>query len=169
MLKTLFIALLLCIGAAAQAQDAPTWQKEDGLYTLTAVVPVTGATKQALYDRARRWAALNYVSSKAVLELADAESGTVIGKGILPYVRQSDVGKFENVAYTFVIDVKDGKYRLKATSFEINGESIAASTAVESVAVDRVKARYLASIEQNIRSTEASLRKAMNTDPRAGF
>ena len=48
----------------------------------TEIINVDSTTQKELYARARAWFALNFVSSKAVLEMDDKENGQLIGKVI---------------------------------------------------------------------------------------
>ena len=89
--------------------------------TYSRIVECPGMTKKQIYDRAQAWFVYNYNSGKAVIQVQDSTTGTVIGKGFYDKV---SVGMYmlttvELDAWHIVrIDAKDGKFRVIITLTE---------------------------------------------------
>ena len=92
--------------------------------------------KEKLFEAVRKWFSETYVSSKAVLEISDKETGEISGKGAMTvfYKMPIVVGRDVNITYSISVWVKDGKYKYEIknifgryytvdnsyTTFEIN-------------------------------------------------
>ncbi len=94
-------------------------QQEPLTYTETA--EISGVNKDDLFIRGREWFNENFKSSKEVLQIADKESGELLGKGIIEvsYVyRYLGERRFTtDVNFQMNLWVKDGKYKFEMTNF----------------------------------------------------
>jgi hypothetical protein len=80
---------------------------------------VPNMNKKELFHSANMWMAKNYNSSQDVIQYSNEDSGTIIGKGIIPMPCDSSkrllCGGSILTEYTMTIEVKDNKFR---TTFE---------------------------------------------------
>lgn len=86
----------------------------DGQVRYIEVVNVEGVKKDALYNRAKKWIAETYRSSKDVVQLDNKEAGEVIAKGYfgIEYKHPLYFGLVHSKAYHIIrIQFKDEKYR----------------------------------------------------------
>ncbi len=68
-----------------------------------------------IFDKAQEWLAVTFVDSKEVVEVANRETGTIIGKG---RVQISPTGIVAiPVRFTIKIDTKDGRYRTTYSNY----------------------------------------------------
>lgn len=124
MKKLLFIAtLFFCLTANAQ-QD----EKMHGILPVknekicySEVVEVPGVSKDELYNRAYTWFVKTYKSAKDVIQMADKESGKIIGKGWFTH-------PFSKIKteHSVTIMVKDGRYKYIITDFIFNDKMVIA-------------------------------------------
>lgn len=93
--------------------DIVPYDKESGAVKYSEVVQVDGATKDQLYERARKWIATTYRSAKDVNQYESKDAGEVIGKGYFDFI--FDRGWFSSrplTAYHIIdIRVKDGRFK----------------------------------------------------------
>jgi hypothetical protein len=82
-------------------------------------VDVPGMAKQDIYEGAKRWIAMNFVSAKAVIEYDDKEEGVLIGNGNYPKYSFLYGGKCD-ICFTMRIDVKDEKFRFIVTNLAVS-------------------------------------------------
>lgn len=117
-------AILLIISAAllvaplkAEAQqtaeDSPMVELQTGR---------TDLTKNDQWHNLRRWVSLTFDHSN-VIDMEDAERGTMIIKWSCPVVMPSDF-LVATVSMTYVIDVRDGKYRIQRVNPRVNYQAI---------------------------------------------
>ncbi len=133
-MKSLLLSFVLLIVTAttAQAQSVKTQVLLDSIQgeyavddnqnlTYSRIVECPGMTKKQIYDRAQAWFVYNYNSGKAVIQVQDSTTGTVIGKGYYDNVHTGMImlTTLECDAWHIVrIDAKDGKYRVILTLTE---------------------------------------------------
>lgn len=83
--------------------------------TFDSTIAMDSTKKEVLYQRARIWLTDYFVSSKAVIEMDDKESGVIIGKGILKssytYRMMGTHTDELNLRITLKISLKDNKYK----------------------------------------------------------
>ena len=103
MRKLLFITLLILFvsGCGKKIYD----------YHLDYYVPVDNINKYQIYEGTKRWMAMNFVSSKAVIEYDNVEEGTLIGNGVYSKYSMVYGGKCY-VGFKVRIDAKDEKFRM---------------------------------------------------------
>lgn len=129
---TLAIAVIFCFATLANGQSRKTQALLDSIQgqyqvddnqnlTYSRVVECPGMTKKQIYDRAQAWFVYNYNSGKAVVQVQDSTTGTIIGKGYYDNVHTGMIllTTLECDAWHIVrIDAKDGKYRVILTLTE---------------------------------------------------
>lgn len=88
---------------------------KNGRICYSKVIEVPGVSKSELYDRAYAWFVSTYKSAKDVIQMADKESGKIIGKGWFTH----PFSKLK-VDHSVTITVKDGRYKYTITDFVFN-------------------------------------------------
>jgi len=98
------------------------------------IVKVDSANKSEIFNRAIDWTSLNYKSANDVIQLKDIDRGKIIIKGIFELDRKT-------WQHTIIIEVKDGRCRIKTTNliYTINaGTSSAKDCSIEEMIVNRI-------------------------------
>lgn len=117
-MKKLFAGILAFVGiigwgAAAAATPA---QLAELNKPVEQVFDAPGYDKAQIYGTTKIWIAENFRSAKAVMEYENAEEGTLIGNGLIPYPCKGMfecIGKADwKVRFTMRVDTKDEKFRL---------------------------------------------------------
>ena len=124
-LKLTLALLVLTLGMNAQKTQT------------TFIQEVEGKTKQEIFSSLNKWVALNYNSAMNVIQLSDANGGSIIVKGINTLILPNRVYKAmlpnnpsisDNVEakLNHVLDfsVKEGRYRLSFSFSYGNGSSL---------------------------------------------
>jgi restriction endonuclease Mrr len=108
MKKLLFVILLILFvsGCSKKIYD----------YHLDYYVTVDNMNADRIYEGTKRWMAMNFVSSKAVIEYDNVEEGTLIGNGVYSKYSMIYGGKCY-VGFKIRIDVKDEKFRMILSDF----------------------------------------------------
>ena len=85
------------------------------LYTEVVTVDAS-LTKEILYNNAKKWFTETFVSGKEVIQTADKDDGTIIGKGAVeqPYCYYSQNAR---VGFIIKIDLKNGRYKYSIYKF----------------------------------------------------
>ncbi|MDC5602471.1 DUF4468 domain-containing protein [Acinetobacter baumannii] len=83
---------------------------------VTQVVELPGQSKDKLFESSKIWMAKNFRSSNDVIQYADKNTGSIIGKGTIQYPCKgfmdcSAFGK-DYIGFTLKIDTKDNKARI---------------------------------------------------------
>lgn len=84
-------------------------------------ISIDNTSKNELYNRAKKWTANNFRSSKDVIQLDDKEAGKIIIRGITVYNAPAfnpGTAYSGNIIFTFSFDCKDGKYKYEYTDAE---------------------------------------------------
>lgn len=112
------IILILTI-KVSQAQDISFPLNSSGEVEYSGVEQVDSANAKALFTRAKIFITQTFVSGKAVTDLIDENSNTIIAKGLIP-IYVDFLGKpydYGDVRVNVTIQCKDGKYRYVFTDF----------------------------------------------------
>jgi hypothetical protein len=134
----------------------------------TEIIEVEGGVKkEKLFEAIRKWFSDTYVSSKAVLEISDKETGELSGKGSMTvfYKMPIVVGRDVNITYSISVWVKDGKYKYEIknifgkyytvdnsyTEFEINNYKAKSNNRNEEEFKNNVNVRIVA-LTQNLKN-----------------
>ena len=108
MLGVLGLGLVGCITI-----PTPTDKKMEDVVE---VIDVPNKTKDQIFEGSKIWIAQSFKSANNVIQYADKETGSIIGKGSIKYpcVGFTDCGAFgnDNVNFTIKIDSKDNKARV---------------------------------------------------------
>lgn len=122
MKKILFFLLL--ISGVINAQQFKLEEK-----SVTGIFELKDKTKSEIFSLINKWIAINYNSSKNVIQMSDLESGTIIVKGINSinyrnsnYVVYNTTNQFlkMDVKHLLEISVKDNKYRIVYTLVDVD-------------------------------------------------
>ncbi|MBZ5590131.1 MAG: DUF4468 domain-containing protein [Acidobacteriia bacterium] len=116
--------LVMCtLAAVALAKDEaqPFPRDAAGHARFQEVVQVEGVSTTDLYNRAKFWAAKEFVSAKNVIQLDDPALGRLVLKGSL----QETYGMTDKVWFNFTLTVeaKDGRYRWTLDQLEYVGNT----------------------------------------------
>lgn len=117
MTKLLLFFSLLPVFAFSQTD---TLQKNsNGQYEISEVVSVDNTSADDLYSRAKKFVAINFKSGKAVTQLNDDNSKTVVGKGVATMKIKISIGSpvYQPMDYTFTIQCKDNRYKYVISDF----------------------------------------------------
>jgi hypothetical protein len=107
-MKKLLILLSIISTSFVNAQEFPISEKT-GKVSYEGVVKLDSLSSSDIYIRANEWFAKSYNSAKSVIQMNDAVSKKIIGKGeIQVYYIGSDAGKF---LYTISFFAKEGRYK----------------------------------------------------------
>ncbi len=189
MKKIILIALLAIASFVAKAQQDTTGfdiPMKDGRIVYEGIVETPNLAKMDLYNNAKQWFVDYFNSSKDVIQNEDKDQGRIIGKGIIFIYRKtiSINGAYDD-RITVQIDLKDGKYRYKIYNMTITepaphhtptGESPPRQFLPEDMVnklngkgklflTDDQCTKLLASEDKEVKSTIASLQKAMSKKP----
>jgi hypothetical protein len=71
-------------------------------------------TKHEIFNSSKLWVAENFRSSNDVIQLADIESGSIVGNGLvgIPFKISFLPSITSDVRFKFKIDIKENKYRI---------------------------------------------------------
>lgn len=109
-MKKLITLLMLLVSLVAAAQDKPLAFSE--------VIQVEGKNQAEIFGGLREWVATNYVNGKAVTQMEDAATGTIILKALFPFKKGGIYSAYEgDVNYTLKLQAKDGRFRVEMSSF----------------------------------------------------
>lgn len=112
MKKILVLGLVMGLVGCA-TMPTPTDKK---MNDLVEVIEVPNKTKDQIFEGSKIWIAQSFKSANNVIQYADEDSGSIIGKGNIQYPCDGfiDCGAFGNdkVNFTIKIDSKDNKARV---------------------------------------------------------
>lgn len=83
------------------------------------VIQTDSVGKDVLFSTIHEWFAMNYNSANDVIQLADKEGGTIVGKGLFSY----SLGKLMyncydgTISYTIKVTIKDNRYKVDLLNF----------------------------------------------------
>lgn len=105
-MKKIFLLFAMLVSLVATAQVKPL--------TYSEVIPVEGKNQAEIFGGLREWVATSYVSGKAVTQMEDATSGTIILKALFPFKKGGIYKAYEGkVDYTLKLQSKDGRFRVE--------------------------------------------------------
>jgi len=115
-MKKLLIAGVTGLSLHGCAISPELQHSPEPLVQVIQVVEIDGQKKEQLFDSSKIWMAEAFKSSNNVVQYADKESGSIIGKGNIQFPCEGfiDCGAFGNdkVSFTIKIDTKDNKARV---------------------------------------------------------
>ena len=86
----------------------------------TEVIAVDSTSRDQLYDRAKTWFVITFISANDVLQMDDAEDGQIIAQAIMNYNSTLfNSGQQTNgiIRYSVKIFLKEGRYKYEITDF----------------------------------------------------
>lgn len=94
---------------SAVAQEKPL--------TYAEVIQVEGKNQSEIFGGLRQWVATTFVNGKAVTQLEDVATGTIILKALFPFNKGGVFKAYEgHVNYMLKLQVKDGRYRVEMSN-----------------------------------------------------
>lgn len=117
MRKILFVLVALFASMATTAQEPAR------PLTYAEVIQAEGKTKAEIFSSLREWVVTTYVNGKAVTQLEDETTGTIILKAATPYHKGGMYSAYEGyLNYTLKLQAKDGRFRVEMSN--INHENL---------------------------------------------
>lgn len=115
-MKNLLIAGILGLGLAGCTTSPELQQAPSPLTEVGQVVEIKGHSKDQLFESSKIWMAKVFNSSNSVVQYADKNTGSIIGKGNIQYPCSGFIdceafGK-DVVNFTIKIDTKDERVRV---------------------------------------------------------
>ena len=108
-MKKLLMFLVLLVSLVANAQDKPLSYSE--------VIQVEGKNQAQIFGGLKEWVATNYVNGKAVTQMEDPTTGTIILKALFPFNKGGVYKAYEGkVDYMLKLQAKDGRFRVEMSS-----------------------------------------------------
>lgn len=99
--------------------------EQTNLITYKEVVTQSG-TKDELYNRSMQWIKETYINPSGVTKISNKGEGKIIGMSAFKLYSLDKKGTKVpggSVGYTFIIELKDGRYRYSFTEFNLTGVS----------------------------------------------
>lgn len=113
-MKKIFLAGVLSFGLVGCM--TPMTQTQQVMPDISEVVDVPNKSKDKIFEDSKIWIAQSFKSANNVIQYADKDQGSIIGKGNIKYPCDGfiDCGAFgnDNVNFTIKIDAKDSKARI---------------------------------------------------------
>lgn len=107
-MKYFLFLFLTAISHNAISQELPV---KEGKIFFEYIDSIPGVKMEELYNRSKLWIANVFVNAQKVIQEDNKESGRILLKGIgKPVVREA-LSYVENIEFTLVLSLKDGKYR----------------------------------------------------------
>ena len=108
-MKKLILFLILFFSLCAQAQEKPL--------SFAEVIQAEGKSKEAIFSALREWVATRYISGKAVTQMEDTTTGTIILKADYPFEKNGFTKAYDGyVHYMLKLQAKDGRFRAEMSS-----------------------------------------------------
>lgn len=128
-----------------------------------------GVSRAEAFRRARRWWTIRYRSAKDVLQLADAGTGELIGKGIATFKATQEKGQAKlerTVRETITVDTKENAYTVTMRQFQVLNPVTFNPTPIEKyyVSPERDLRRTFLGLDQHVQETYAELKLAIIED-----
>jgi len=167
-LKISIISFFILISAKVYSQDTYGFPIDEttGKIHYKEVVKVDGMQND-LYIRAQKWLHEFFRNASSVIRKLDQDHGVIEGRRVMKTVVKDKKGREKpagNIKYTFRIEVKDGRYRVRLFDFV---QASAGSKPLENWFEDtdeKVKAIHTQIFEQiknDVKTLLASLKKGM--------
>lgn len=97
------------------------------------VVHEVNLTKNQIFDKTLEWVAVTFTDSNVVIEIKDRDGGKIVGKGVTDYTNVNVPWAPYYCSFTFIIDIKDKKYRVMYNNFVDSYYIIQSVSEVDSV------------------------------------
>lgn len=127
-----------------------------GQTQFTEVIEMDSMKRATLYANSLEWFSKTFKSANEVIQMKDAETGKVIGEGILSTKLKSlGITVYGNTWVTISINSKDGKYKYEFTDIHFkydNGNTLS---------YEKGKQAWKDEIDKEVKDLIQSLREAM--------
>lgn len=108
-MRKLIMLFAMLVTLMASAQSTPL--------SFSDVIQVEGKTKDEIYGGLREWVATSYVNGKAVTQMEDQTTGTIILKAAFPFKKGGIYKAYDGtVRYMLKLQCKDGRFRAEMNS-----------------------------------------------------
>jgi hypothetical protein len=116
----LLLVILLAVGASAGCQSTPEQEpaRQEDLF-VREVSEVPGFSKEELFEGAKMWVASRFSSDLDVIQYANRDLGTVVGRASFPYARPRKWGQTERFDFRFTVTVETKDERIRTTFSEM--------------------------------------------------
>ena len=122
--RALLLSALLAVGALTGCTTAPPPEPADqeDLF-IRQVSEVPGVSRRELFEGAKLWITSSFSSDLDVIQYANRDQGTIVGKTSFPYARPSKFGGSDRYDFRFTVTVetKDGKIRTTFSDMALVG------------------------------------------------
>ena len=106
MLKKFILFFALMVSLFGSAQDKPLSYPE--------VIQVEGKNQAEIYGGLRQWVATAFVNGKAVTQMEDATTGTLILRALFIFKKGGIYSAYQGkIDYTLKLQSKDGRFRVE--------------------------------------------------------
>ncbi len=168
LIRISIIALLVIITSKAYSQDTYGFpiDEETGKIHYKEVVKVDGLQND-LYIRAQKWLHEFFRNASSAIRKLDQDHGIIEGRRVLKVVVKDKKGREKpagSIKYTFRIEVKDNKYRVRLFDFV---QASAGSKPLENwfeesnEKAKEIHAQILEQVKEDVKKLIASLKKGM--------
>ena len=120
--KSLFLGLILLVSSKVSAQDTYGLPVDEatGKIHYQEIVKEDG-TKDELYVRGQKWLHTFFRNASSVIKKLDQENGVIEGRRQFNVITKDKKGREKAagiIKYTFRIELKEGKYRVRLYDFK---------------------------------------------------
>ena len=168
LIKLFAVTLIVLISSKVYSQDTYGMPTDEltGKIHYQEVVKMAG-TKDELFIRAQKWLHKFFRNASSVIKRLDQENGLIEGRRQFNVITKDKKGREKPagiIKYTFKIEVKEGKYRVRLFDFKQAGSG---GKAVEAWFDDKdekqkeIHAQIFKQIDDDAKKLLASLKKAM--------
>lgn len=146
---TVFLFVLVTAACTEKFVGKPAAPEE---LTIKKVWQAPGFSKDQLFDAARNWVASSFSADLDVIQFANRQHGTVIGKTFIPYERPVYLSLNEKLElhFTVIVETKDNKYRTTFTDLQL--ETISENRTIYETDIEAI-AKQLSATAESWRSS----------------
>ena len=168
LIKLFAVTLIVLISSKVYSQDTYGMPTDEltGKIHYQEVVKMEG-TKDELFIRAQKWLHTFFRNASSVIKRLDQENGVIEGRRQFNVITKDKKGREKPagvIKYTFRIEVKDGKYRVRLFDFKQAGSGGKAIEAWFDDTDEKQKAihsQIFKQIDDDAKKLLASLKKGM--------
>ena len=155
-MKYLIVIATFLYGSSVFAQELEIDPKT-GLYTYETVIQ-SPKGKSQIFNSAMEWVALKYVSANDVIQLSNQETGKIICKGNFVISSAFNTGY---IKHTLVIDIKEGRYKLRFSNLIVSGNG--GNLALESKSL-AFRKKFIRQSHKHIINSVISIKKKIDEE-----
>jgi hypothetical protein len=152
-LRVLLLSALLAAGVMIGCKSAPPPEPADqeDLF-IRQVSEVPGVSRRELFEGAKMWLAGSFSSDLDVIQYANRDQGTIVGKTSFPYARPSKWGGPDRFDFRFTVTVetKDNKIRTTFSDMALVGSH--GFEGIRKEDMEEIRPQLLAAVEALVAS-----------------